>query len=616
MRPATRVLCLHSGINIGRLRLAEQFSTMNGWQMNENAAFDSYVRERRRKEYYEAFDQRVERGYAAAAKLHKTEIQNAVKRRLKASGEKFTAAVLREMKTSIDDRLVWLRDVWAQIDADYRSGDPARQEIAAKEISAALCGESSEYMRWVYETKRDIRFAGPIGRRVLESELQAAELPQVSDEEVNRYSSLKLNMAEIERQVKAKYGVAGQQHWQELQAAKDDEYIKKIDEAAEIYKKLLDQGARLDESRRTELQRSYVERVHQAQVRFKAAMELEGQRERLIEAHRVMKEERLRVEKEERRALLQEAAELRAQGKTSAEVLAALKERQIEANARRQAEYELKEREAVLRHKTQLLDMISKFKSDVERRDGEELLHRHKDSAKRSVNVFGFCGDDEVGGVGLSGVDVGVGSSESSLLRENPEGSLPTVATDSAASPVSGMSKTTHALAHPQKVDLWKAINADTYEDPFRSVHQARLDAVQTYDPTYARTFPFNLVLGRKYSKQGAGEMAAGNEMDRQILQKGSSVLYSFQWGIGNNTVHDLDADGSTDYFMDGVFHVRDKKTGDIDWRYEKKKGGPVFRGPKFYRLGAQREAADPGEQPMDPTPYTPLPKEHRWRSS
>ncbi|ORC87963.1 trichohyalin [Trypanosoma theileri] len=615
MQRHSRLLRLTSGINNGRLRLAEQFATMQGWQAGEDDAFDAYISEKRRKERYEAFDQRVERGYAEAAKMQKAEVQNAIKRQLKSTGAKFTAATLREMQTAVEERLDWLRDVWTQIDADYRSGDTARQETAAREISAALRGEPSDYMRWVYDTKRELRFAGPAGKRLLQSSTEHAEMPTVSDAEVNRYHQLRPSMLEIERAVKEKYGVAGQQHWAELQAAKDDAYAAKLDDAAEVYKQLLEQNTRLEESRRTELQRSHVERIHQAQVRFKAAMELEQERERMVEAHKAMQEERARVEKEQRRALLQEAAELRASGMTSAEVRAALKERQIEANARRQAEYEVKEREEVLQRKTQLLDMIAKFKHDVEEREGRDLLlqqqRQEENSTGRAVNAFGFYDDDVV-----------EGGQEVSLWDKRNTGNdnAPTVSSSSsqANSALSHhINKSTGQLSpHTQKEELWKAINSDTYEDPFHTVHQARLDAARTYDPMYARTFPMNLVLGRKYTKQGAGEMAAGNATDRQILQKGNAVALNFQWGLGNNTVHDLDADGSTDYFMDGAFHVRDKTTGDIDWRYEKKKGGPIFKGPKFYRLGAQREAADPGEQPVDPTPHTRLPREHRWRSS
>ncbi|ESL10217.1 hypothetical protein TRSC58_02054 [Trypanosoma rangeli SC58] len=234
MQRASRTLWLVSGINSGRLRLAEQFATMQGWQAGEDTAFDAYVKEKRQKERYEAFDQRVERGYVAAAKLHKAEVQNAVKRRLKATGAKFTAATLREMKVALEERMDWLREVWTQIDADYRSGDTARQETAAREISAALMGEPSDYMQWVYEKKRELRFAGPIKRAEMQSELQSAELPDVSDEEVNRYHALRLNMMEVEQNVKAKYGLAGQQHWAELQAEKDDEYLKKLDDAAEV----------------------------------------------------------------------------------------------------------------------------------------------------------------------------------------------------------------------------------------------------------------------------------------------------------------------------------------------------------------------------------------------
>nr|CCC91415.1 unnamed protein product [Trypanosoma congolense IL3000] len=333
-------------------------------------------------------------------------------------------------------------------------------------------------------------------------------------------------------------------------------------------------------------------------------MELEGQREQLIEAHQAMTEERKRAARERRRDLLREAAELRAQGKNSVEVLTAMKERQLDANARRQAEYELKEQEDILKRKSELLDLIARFKYDVENREGRELLQRQGASSGTAPNVFGFYEGEEAGEVVSSGTE------KSSQLSTGE-----TSSTGRALAEGYDKTSETQPSLQQQRSEIWKSINSDTYEDPFRTVHQARLDAVKTYDSTYARTFPLNLVLGRKYSRQGAGEMAAGNEMDRQILQKGNSVAYSFQWGIGSKTVHDLDADGSMDYFMDGSFHVRDKETGDIDWRYEKKSGGAIFRGPKFYRLGAQREAAEAGERTMDPVPRDPNPQ-RSWRSS
>ena len=99
------------------------------------------------------------------------------------------------------------------------------------------------------------------------------------------------------------------------------------------------------------------------------------------------------------------------------------------------------------------------------------------------------------------------------------------------------------------------------------------------------------------------GEFAAGNEQDNQILQAGNRIGQAFQWDNPHGIVHNLDRDGDKQYFLSDVYHVRDKKTGDIDWRYERRAGGPVFRGPKFYKIGEQREARDPGSRTIDPTP-------------
>lgn len=603
---------LQSGINVGRAKLAQQFATMDGWQAQQDSRFDAYVKAKRQQEYYDAFDQRVERAYRSAAKLHRAEVINRFKRALTANHEKFSAQTVLEMKAAVTERLRWLREVWSQVDADYRSQDPKREAAAAKEISAALQGEPGDYMKWVYEAKREERFLGEKAKAAFAAELEGAELPEVSEEEVNRYHSLALDMMEVEREVKLKYGIAGQQHWAELQRAKDEVYEEKLDRAAQTYKELLRQSDSNEESRRTALLRNTVERVHQAQVRFKAAMELESERERLVEAHRAMEEERRQAEKEQRVALLKEAAELRQQGATGEEVQAALRERQLAAHARRQAEDQLKEQEYIVAKKAKYLRLIEKFKAEVDEREGRELMgggdsgsstaalsgdgdgrrlqpQRNPAESPRT-NVFGFLEEDRLDG----------GGGDHSL-SSSPAAAAPTAAETHGEPRPSGQSASPHANS---KRSLWRDIAADKYEDPFHTIHQARLDAERAYDPAYAKFFPKSTIQGRKYSRQGMGEFAAGNAMDNQVLQQANMNVEPYSWGTKPFTVFDLDGDGNTDYFYNGSWHVQDKETGDIDFRYEKKKGGPIFRGPRLYSRGAAREAKDPGERPMDPTPF------------
>ncbi|CCW66303.1 unnamed protein product [Phytomonas sp. Hart1] len=592
---------LQSSINIGRLRLAQQFQSMDGWQANQCDRFDNYIKGKRVKEYYDCFDQRVERAYRVAVKAHKVEVLNAFKRKLTSSHDKFTAGTMLEMQKAIEERQSWLRDVWAQVDADYRSDDPARQELAAKEISAALHGEPSDYMRWVYELKREERFVGPKQKASMLAEMAHAGLPEVSDEEINRYHNLKLDMSDIERNVKLRYGTAGLQHWAELQAAKDDLYENKLDDAAKVYHELLDQNDRYDESRRTALVRSHVERMHQAQVRFKAAMALEEERDKLIEAHQTMENERMQIAKEERIALLKEAAELKQQGVSNKEIEMRMRVRQLDLHARRQAEYQLKEQEDIRTKKEKYLQYIENFKTSVEEREGLELLRQPdttSDNARK--NVFGFVDEDS-----LSNGETDIASALQERITVKNDSTL--FSKHGASLPSASASQLSPFVKRrdlSQKDVLWKAISADTYESPFPAVHQARLDASKAYDGLYEKFYPLNLVQGKRYSKQDEGEYAAGNGMDGMIFKGGSKPERSLAWGVSPSVVHDLDRDGNTDYFFDGTWHVRDKETSDIDWRYEKKKGGPVFRGPRFYKIGAKREANDPGSASMDSAPF------------
>ncbi|AIN98387.1 hypothetical protein LPMP_220940 [Leishmania panamensis] len=597
---------VHSGISVGRLRLAQEFSTMEGWQRLQDPRFDEYVKEKRQRQYFDAFDQRVERAFRVAKRLHKAEVMNAFKRKVKGSSEgKWTAAVMLEVKLAVEERLRWLREVWSQIDADYRSGNAEQQARAAREISDALRGEPGAYMQWVYERKRENRFAGPKEKAAQEAELSTAELPEVTDDEANRYHNLSLRMADIEHNVKTCFGIAGQQHWAELQAAKDEAYEQKLDTAAKVYEKLLDQSARFDESRRTALLRSNVERVHQAQVRFKASMEMEKEREQLVEAHEAMREERKQQAKAERIAILQEAAELRRSGATPEEIKQLARQRQLEAHARRQAEYQLQERESLQQKKAYYLDLIEKFKDEVEMREGQEMLKQQESDARpqRSHRNVESSGAPKLNAFGFMDADRLDDPAESLLTASDAMRSSATLPENSAGRAAASLRRS--EAQQSRRKALWDIVEHDRYEDPFMTIHQARLDAAATYDPLYAKHLAPTLAQGKKYTRQGFGELAAGGGMDRHVFKASARTVRPYQWGLSSNVVHDVDGDGSNDYFMGLHWHVRHPDTGDIDWRYEKKAGGAVFRGPLLYRMGAEREAGESGSSTMDPSTAT-----------
>lgn len=559
-------------IRAGRQLLAQQFSSLDGWQSGQDVRFDAYVEKQRRQEAFDGFDQRVERAYHRSAALHKAEVVNGFKRQATTLKQKVTVDTLREMNQAVESRLEWLREVWAQIDSDYRSTDVRRQEAAAEEISKALRGEASDFMATAYEKKRDARFSGPKGKLAAAAADEDANLPEISEHEANRYLNLKLNMHEIERNVKAKYGIAGHQHWAMLQSEKNAEYEDKLDKAVAQYKELIDQQNRHDESQRTQHVRSVMERTHEARVRFQAAMEIETERERMIEAHVAMQKERQEQAAEQARQQLREAAEMKAAGKTTAEVAQALKQKVLDEAVKRQDEYRFEEKQAVLKKKETFLGIISKMRRNVEVREGSEMMTERDalveaPSTSSSTAVFGF--DDD----------------------------------DAAKAPQQHMRGGKRLSETQQKQDLWREIHADAYEDPFVTVHQARLDADQTYDPLYMKMNGTELVQGRQHAHQGLADQLAGNEGDRFLLKSANEAAKPYQWGNAHGIVHNLDGDGETQYFLSDVYHVRDKKTGDIDWTRERRAGGPLFSGPKFYKIGERREAKDPGNKTVVPAP-------------
>ena len=564
------------GINEGRKQLHGQFATMNGWQDGQNERFDDYVKTMRKKESFESFDQRVERGYQLAVKMHNAEVWNGAKRRLKSTGERFTPDTLREVKDQIEERTHWLRDVWAQIDADYRSGDTERQERAAREISLAMRGEAGDFMPWAYDQKLQHRFSGPQGKQELEAVIEDAELPPMTNEEVNRFNNLKLDMTELEREVVDKYGAAGAAHWEELQIAKDREYEEKLERARIKYRQLLDQQNQYDSAVEALKNQQDNHRVAAAQIRFKTALELEQERERLREAHNVMQRERANAAKQTRAAQLQEASKLRMAGKSSEDIIAALRERNLNTQIQESDSRIQRERKEILSQKQEYLQLIKSLRDGAERREGESLLgYRHSR------------------GTALDEADLGEGqlSAASSSQRSPTEWER--------AKDLAEQAQQKSVASQEAKKKLWALVKGDGgwRDDPFHVVHQARMDAMSTHDDIYAKTLPQNM-NPREKAFRGDGMLAAGNHQDRFIMQDVYSMGIAMQWG--NTKTHKLDLTKDREYvFGDTNIHVRDPKTGDVDWRYEKKGGGPVFTGPRFYKAGVEYDKRRPQERPV-----------------
>jgi hypothetical protein len=601
---------------------------MDGWQRSDDQRFDDYVDQKRLKDRFDSFDQRVERAYRVSAKLHKQEIINGFKRKLVSSSGKFSPSVMREMQSAIEERAEWLRDVFTQIDADYRSGDTERQKRAASEISDAIKGNPSDFMAYVYEQKRARRFAGEKTAAVMDAEHEDANMPSVSDEETNRYHALKTNMLELERNVKSKFGLAGQRHWAELQREKDAEYDQKLDAAVEKYKELIKQDERYETMRSTFNSRNALERRYLAQVRFKGAMELEKEREKLIEAHKQMEAERHEEAKAKARAKLLEVAQLRREGKSSQEILQLMQREKLEESIYKQDTYRKRERSELTAKRAKFMDLIDSLKATFESRDGERALKQQQEAAnsddpehlsqllnldrtapravpyaqpdkkpiKPVASAFDFPDEMEKS---TSEADASVLKTADAVARKITEDRRRTAAGRGAAASVATDDE---ELATVRRQTLWQLVHQDSHEDPFLTVHQARLDAARTQDQILARTPPTRLALGsKKITKQGMGEdVVAGRE--RTILKKPESYTDSANF-VPVRALY-LDMDPTVEYGATSWgAYIRDPKTWEIDTRYQRRSGPPMLRGPRFYKIGAEREAKDPGNWPIHAAP-------------
>lgn len=568
----TRSTALRStiqGIAGGREALATQFGTMHGWQRGQDERFDEFVEQKRRKDSLDAFDQRVERAFNKAVQSHKVEIWNAHKREMKSTNTKYTPDVLRTVNEAIEARTEYLRDVWSQIDADYRSTDDARQERAAAEISAALRGEPSDYMAWAYEQKHNSRFKGTMGAEADALFNDDVNMPQIHDDEANRYHSLKTNMIEVERNVSRKFGEAGKNHWKSLQVAKDEEYTEKLKRAGEIYKNLLEQKDMYDQGVEMANLNQDINRAAKAQVKFKAALELEDEREKMREAHAEMNKERAELARVRRRDALREAAEMRKAGHSSDDVINALRLKTLNKTILESDLQLQRQRATVQAEKKRYLDLIEKLREDVERREGEEMLATSSSAATGTASIW----------------------EEARQLTSKRDAK--------------------EAARAASKEALWEKIGADEEllrDNPKTIVHQARIDAMKTHDDIYSKTLPLNMAPSINHARQTDGQHAVGNHLDRFLFKDVYSMTSAMQWGVTN--AHDLDATKHRQYVSGDQWHVMDPKTGDIDWRYERKGGGPVLTDKPLYKAGAEYDARRPSQQTWYATPQHS--KKHR----
>jgi hypothetical protein len=366
-----------------RRSLVRRFAQLDGWQRGENKKFDAFVEHKRKEREFEEFDQRVERAYLLALKDHKAEIWNGVKRKLARTNTKYTPTVLMETNRAIDERSRWLRDVFAQIDSDYRSNDETRQATAAADLTKALRSSSSDFMAHAYDQKAQQRRMGEKEKMQMEAELAADELPDISEDEANRYANLKPRMASIEAALKEKYGLAGHRHWEQLQSIKDAEYVDKLDRAAEKYKELLAQHDAYEESTESHASKRLIARIHEGQVRFQTAMELEEERLKLIDAKESMDKERYEEQKQRRRAALLRAADWRDEGMSEAAIAQRLKQETFDRIVQGYAAKGAQQKDTTVAKKKAFLTIVDEMEARFEADDGTRAM---QDGSQRKMS--------------------------------------------------------------------------------------------------------------------------------------------------------------------------------------------------------------------------------------
>jgi hypothetical protein len=577
-----------------------RFAQLDGWQRGENKKFDAFVEHKRKEREFEEFDQRVERAYLLALKDHKAEIWNGVKRKLARTNTKYTPTVLMETNRAIDERSRWLRDVFAQIDSDYRSNDETRQATAAADLTKALRSSSSDFMAHAYDQKAQQRRMGEKEKMQMEAELAADEMPDISEDEANRYANLKPRMASIEAALKEKYGLAGHRHWEQLQSIKDAEYVDKLDRAAEKYKELLAQHDAYEESTESHASKRLIARIHEGQVRFQTAMELEEERLKLIDAKESMDKERYEEQKQRRRAALLRAADWRDEGMSEAAIAQRLKQETFDRIVQGYAAKGAQQKDTTVAKKKAFLTIVDEMEARFEADDGTRAM---QDGSQRKMSSDAKQELDKI----LSEADT--------LARDRAHAAVVEKEERAAAAQKRkprDMAPAKGPNLQEKKRALWDIVNEDTWNDPFLVVHQARLDARATYSHVYAHTQPWNLRLGPKHlMKQGDSSNVSSNQSGKIYKRPGEEYM-AYGWGMNKMLIHNLDDDPKNSYVQDGDgFARKDKETGQIDMFYERKAGrGLRWTGPRFYKLGIHEDMSK--EESEMPAGY-PKANATRW---
>ena len=522
---------------------AERFASLDAYTKNGvSSNFDQFMENKRMEERFENFDQRVEHAFQRSWAMHETEIWNAHKRKVRngvlASG--LTPQVMTEIASKLEDRKSWLRDVWAQVDADYRSGDDTRVEAAVKEIEQAHSKEGNAYMEWAYQTKYDMRFMGPKEREDMESKLKAANFPDLSDEEIDRYMNRRTGMNEMEEAVIEKFGLAGRRHWDVLQQAKDDEYREKIDMAVSIYEALKTKEDEAEEVAIRRGEKSLESRKERSNLRLKKALEREEERQRLFDLDSAVEAKQKADAFIKRKKYLKTMMDMRTAGADTANVLSEFRRSSLaDLNARNNLQMQ-NERSVIMEKKKRLFDTMRRMQQNANERAA-------------------------IASMAPEGRDIAEKYSTSSL--------------NNLATGVSDIERAADMnTKHLDSNSLWKMVHDNTYKTPSLVIHQARIDAHKTYSAAYSKFRHKNLRNIRKM------EWSQGHSgFESRFMHAYCREQKFMNWGI-KSPRHKLNDDPNTSLGVSrsGV-HAIDPKTGKVDLsKSHKHDRGIKFTGKRF----------------------------------
>ena len=523
---------------------AERFSSLDAYtEHGFSSQFDESIQNKRTSDQFEKFDQRVEHAFQKSWDSHKAEIWNAHKRQVRDGTLErgLTPKVLTDINSRLDDRKTWLREVWAQIDADYRSGDESRISTAMTEIDKAHAKEGNAYMEWAYQKKYDMRFMGPKERQDMEAKLNAANFPEISDEEVNRYVNRRTSMNEMEEAITKRFGLAGRRHWDTLQQAKDDEYREKIDMAISIYEALKEKEDEAVDVHLRRGEKAFESRKERSKLRLKKALDREDERLKLMQIDKQIEEKQKAEAFEKRKKYLKTMMEMRNDGVKTPEIMnefrrQSLAELQAKNNLQMQTD-----RTHLMEKKKRLFETMRRMQKETnERAELQEMTPEGRSIAQK------YSSDSLVD----------KNRSEEDEICSTAQGSAKSLSTQS----------------------LWKMVHDKKYKTPSFVIHQARIDAHKTYSGAYSTFRPDNL---RNSRKQNWATGSSGFESRfYNAYWREANIM---NWGM-NTTKFLLDPDPTKTYAFDRAGqHVLDPETGSIDLTQSHKfDKGAKFTGQRF----------------------------------